>query len=380
MIIYNYYSFVKWQSENYATGFDDIIFEGELIMNKKIAVLATGANGSVIAADLVRAGLDVTMIDMWGAHVAVMQEKGLTITSKDEEFNLTVNACHLGDVCTLNYKFDIVLLTSKGYDTAWLCEFIKPYLADDGLIVGIQNCMTAEIIAEVVGIERTLGCVVELASQMFEPGQVFRTTNKDHTWYGIGSFDPAQEDFIEEFAEVLSNAGTVEIIDDILSAKWVKLIVNSMVMGSMAILGGTMGQVLNERGEEYGRRAREWFLQAGEEALAAGQTLDYKIVPVFGLKPEDVINTNNLLETLFEKIVSDVGPGAINTTLQDHMKGRLGEDEMISGLIASERKKNGGLSPANDLILELSAKIHSGELKPDPSNLDIVLERLGRTN
>ena len=94
MIIYNYYSFVKWQSENYATGFDDIIFEGELIMNKKIAVLATGANGSVIAADLVRAGLDVTMIDMWGAHVAVMQEKGLTITSKDEEFNLTVNACH----------------------------------------------------------------------------------------------------------------------------------------------------------------------------------------------------------------------------------------------------------------------------------------------
>jgi hypothetical protein len=62
------------------------------------------------------------------------------------------------------------------------------------------------------------------------------------------------------------------------------------------------------------------------------------------------------------------------------MKGRLGEDEMISGLIASERKKNGGLSPANDLILELSAKIHSGELKPDPSNLDIVLERLGRTN
>ena len=45
-----------------------------------------------------------------------------------------------------------------------------------------------------------------------------------------------------------------------------------------------------------------------------------------------------------------------------------------------EPKKNGGLSPANDLILELSAKIHSGELKPDPSNLDIVLERLGRTN
>ena len=79
-------------------------------MNKKIAVLATGANGSVIAADLIKAGLDITMIDMWGAHVDVMQEEGLTIKNKDEEFNLTVNACHLGDVCTLNHKFDIVFL------------------------------------------------------------------------------------------------------------------------------------------------------------------------------------------------------------------------------------------------------------------------------
>ena len=175
-------------------------------MNKKIAVLATGANGSVIAADLIKAGLDITMIDMWGAHVDVMQEEGLTIKNKDEEFNLTVNACHLGDVCTLNHKFDIVFLTSKGYDTSWLCEFIKPYLAADGLVVGIQNCMTAEIIAEIVGIERTLGCVVELASQMFEPGQVYRSTNKDHTWYGIGSFDPVQERFIEEIAEILGNA------------------------------------------------------------------------------------------------------------------------------------------------------------------------------
>ncbi len=32
-------------------------------MDKKIAVLTTGANGSCIAADLIRAELDVSMID-----------------------------------------------------------------------------------------------------------------------------------------------------------------------------------------------------------------------------------------------------------------------------------------------------------------------------
>ena len=48
-------------------------------MGKKIAVLATGANGCCISADLVRAGLDVSMIDQWPAHVEAMRANGLMI-------------------------------------------------------------------------------------------------------------------------------------------------------------------------------------------------------------------------------------------------------------------------------------------------------------
>ncbi len=341
-------------------------------MEKKIAVLATGANGSVVSADLTRAGLDVTMIDMWAAHVEEMRANGLTITTSDDEINVAVNAYHLSDVCTFSDKFDVVFLMSKGYDSRWLTEFIKPYLADDGVVVGIQNCMTAEEIAEIVSIERTVGCVVELASQMFEPAQVHRSTSKDHTWYGIGAFDPSQKHHIDVVVEILCNAGQVEIIDDILSAKWMKLIVNAMIMGSMAILGGTPEQVLQKNGSAYASRAREWFLQAGEEALTAGQSLDYKVVPIFGLKPEDVTNTNNLLETLLDKIMHDIGPGPINTSLQDHMKGRLCETAMINGLVAEECRNNGRPAPICDRIVELSRQIHAGELKPDLSNLDLV--------
>ncbi len=341
-------------------------------MNKKIAVLATGANGSVISADLIEAGLDVTMIDMWGEHVEAMRANGLTIKSGEDERNVKVNAYHLSDVCTFTEKFDVVLLTSNGYDTRWLTELIKPHLADDGVVVGVQNCMTAETIAEIVGVERTVGCVVELASQMFEPAEVRRSTTKDHTWYGVGAFDPAQEVHVETIAEILGHSGRVEVIDDILSAKWMKLIVNSMIMGTMAILGGTPEQVLMKTSKEYAQRARNWFLQAGEEALAAGQTLDYKVVPVFGLKPEDVTNTNNLLETLLDKILADIGPGPINTTLQDHMKGRLCETHIIQGLVAEECKKNGRPAPICEGIVELSRQIHAGELEPGLDNLDLV--------
>jgi 2-dehydropantoate 2-reductase len=341
-------------------------------MNKKIAVLGTGANGSVISCDLIEAGLDVTMIDMWAEHVEVMRTNGLTITSKNGITNVAVSALHLSDVCTSTEKFDVVLLVSKAYDTVWLTEFIKPYLADDGVVVGIQNAMTADTIAGIVGIERTLGCVVELASQLFDPGEVYRSTSKDHTWFGVGAFDPSQEQHVELISELCAHTGTVEVIDDILSAKWVKLIVNAMIMGSMAILGGTPEQVLQQNGPEYAKRVRAWFLQAGEEALAVGQALDYKIVPVFGLKPEDVTNTNNLLETLLDKILADIGPGPINTTLQDHMKGRRCETEMIQGLVAEECRKAGRQAPVCEGIVDLARRIHAGEIEPGLDNLELV--------
>ncbi|MDH3739347.1 MAG: 2-dehydropantoate 2-reductase [Alphaproteobacteria bacterium] len=341
-------------------------------MDKKIAVLATGANGSCIAADLTRAGLDVSIIDQWAVHIEEMRANGLTIRTKQEDYNVAVQAYHLSDVCTLNEKFDIVLLTSKAYDSRWLTEFIKPYLADDGLLVAVQNCMTAEMIGDIVGLERTVGCVVELSSQLFEPADITRNTEKARTWFGLGAFDPAHADRVEDVAEVLRHAGNVDITDDILSAKWMKLIVNAMTMALKAILGTTNEQVFKMPG------AREMFLRSGEEALAAGQLLDYKVVPIFGLGPEDVENTNSLLETLLEKITHDVGPTALNTVLQDHMKGRYSEIDMINGLIAEEGRQRGKSTPVSDALVEITKRIHTGELKPDPANFDLVRDALQR--
>ena len=52
--------------------------------NKQIAVLGTGANGSSVAADLIRTGHDVVMIDQWAEHVEKMRADGLTINMPDE--------------------------------------------------------------------------------------------------------------------------------------------------------------------------------------------------------------------------------------------------------------------------------------------------------
>jgi len=338
--------------------------------NKKIAVLGTGANGSCVAADLTRAGLDVTLIDQWPAHVEKMKADGLTINMPQETLQVKVRAEHMCDVCGFNERYDIVLLMVKAFDTRWMTEFIKPYLAEDGLLVGVQNGMTAHDIAEIVGAHRTLGCVVELSSELFDPAIVKRNTAPDHTWFGIGALDPSMKARLPEVREVLALAGKVDFVDDILSAKWMKLIINAMTMGIKGIVNMTAGEIFKVPG------MREIMLRAGEESLIVGHELGYKNVAIIGLKPEDIEGTNRLCELMLDKITADVGLGAKVTVLQDHLKGRYSEVDQINGYVADESEKRGLKAPINRAVTEITRRIHAGELKPDPANVTLIEEAL----
>jgi 2-dehydropantoate 2-reductase len=234
-------------------------------MSKKIAVLGTGANGSCAAADLSKAGCDVVLIDQWPEHVEAMRANGLRVNMSDRKLHVPVRAYHLCDVCALNQTFDVVLLAMKAYDARWACEFIKPYLAPDGLLVGLQNAMTAELIAEVVGPSHTIGCVVELSSELFTPGVVQRNTPPEKTWFGLGSLDPSMDGRVAEIEELLRNVGSVSITPNVLAAKWMKLVVNTMCLGPFAIVGLSMADAVRLPG------MRELFLRIGQEALDVGQ-------------------------------------------------------------------------------------------------------------
>ncbi|MDE0539865.1 MAG: hypothetical protein OXH94_14205 [Rhodospirillales bacterium] len=339
-------------------------------MNPSIAIIGTGANGSCAGADLTQAGLDVTMIDQWPAHVEAMRTNGLTIKMPEEEKHADVDAHHLCDVAGLNRTFDLVLVMPKAYDTRWMAQLMEPHLAEDGLMIGIQNAMTAGIIEDVAGPERTLGCVVELSSEIFTPGLVQRNTPPAKTWFGIGALNPEMAERIDEVREILSHVGQVSVTGEILPAKWMKLVVNTMCLGPLAMLGLTMHEANKLPG------LREFVLKAGTEALHAGQRRGYAIQPIFGLTEDDIRETNQLLETLYDKLGADIGPAARDCVLQDHLKGRYSEVDLINGLVAEESAANGGTAPANAAVTEITAKIHAGELKPDPANLQLALEMM----
>ena len=85
-------------------------------MDKTIAVLGTGANGSCVAVDLTNAGLDVVLIDQWPAHVEAMRANGLHVTLRQGEIHAKVRAHHLCELASMHQLFDVVFLAAKAYE------------------------------------------------------------------------------------------------------------------------------------------------------------------------------------------------------------------------------------------------------------------------
>jgi 2-dehydropantoate 2-reductase len=336
--------------------------------DQKIAVLGTGANGASIGADLTRAGLDVTLIEQWPAHVEAMRRHGIRVELPEETITTPVSVINLCEVATLREKFDVVLVLMKAYDTTWATELIKPFVASDGLVVGVQNGMTIDDIARVVGVERTLGAVIEISSNMFEPGVVERQSPHARSWFAVGGIDPSTQGREHEVAELLRHSGAVEVTDDIRSSKWMKLVVNAAELVPSAILGLPLAEAVRVTG------MREYMIEAGQEAVRTTLAIGNRVVPIFGMSEDDVTSPERFTEVLLDAVLTDFTlPSTRTTVLQDWMKGRRSEVDQINGLVVDEQRRLGGRAPANEIAVELAHRIESGELKTEPANAELLI-------
>ncbi|MCY4551166.1 MAG: 2-dehydropantoate 2-reductase [Defluviicoccus sp.] len=333
-------------------------------MTGKIAIVGSGANGTSIGVDLVGAGHDVTLIDQWPAHVEAMRRDGATVVMPEETIVRQVRALHICDVCTLTEPFDVVLVVTKAYDARWSSQLIEPYLKSDGLLVAVQNGMTAEAVAEVVGPERTLGCVIEISSGLFTPGIVERHSPPARSWFAVGSFHPATRGRESEVVELLSHAGACETSEDILAAKWMKLVSNCTTLATTACLGLSIADAETVPG------MREFMLRAGQEALDVGAALGFGQRPIFGLSERDVKDSNRLVETMLDRLMEGfVLQRTRGVVLQDWEKGRKSELEDLNGLVAARARESGAAAPACEAVTELARRIERAELRPGIENL-----------
>jgi len=339
---------------------------------KRIAIVGTGANGAAFGADMINAGLDVTFIEQWAAHVATMRADGLRVEMPEATVTTPVNALYISDLATIDATFDIVFIAVKAYDTRWACELIRPHLAEDGLVIGLQNGMTMDDVAAVVGPERTIGAVIEVAAGMYEPGVVIRQTGPDGTWFGIGAYDETTQGREPEVAEVLRHAGAVEIRDDVRSAKWMKLVVNAAEFLPSSILNLPLAEAVKIPGMQDLMKA------SGREAVRTGMALGYELVPIFGNDRIEANDPDHYASELLDAVLTHwTLPDTKVTTLQDWTKGRRAEVDEINGLVVAEQARLGGDAPINTQLVEIAHRIERGELKADPSNAEMLRALLG---
>jgi 2-dehydropantoate 2-reductase len=337
---------------------------------KRIAVVGTGANGAAIAADMTDAGFDVTCIEQWPAHVEAIRANGVTVRSPAGEEKVTrLNIHHLCEVAEVKRPFDLVYLVTKAYDARWHSELIKSVLAPDGLAVGLQNGMTLDDMADVLGPERTFASAIEIAGNCFEPGVVERQTPPEGTWFALGPYDERSPfDRVEELAVPLRSAGAVEVTEEVRSAKWMKLVANAAEMLPSAILGVPLVAALHVDG------MREVMDAAGTEALDAALGLGCQIVPMFGQEGIDDLPPERYSAALLDAVLAGWSLEDTKVAiLQDWLKGRKGEGEEMSGLVVREQERMGKDAPINRMLVELSRRIESGELEPGIQNAEAIV-------
>ncbi len=337
------------------------------MVDKRIAVVGTGANGAAFGADMIRAGLDVTFIEQWPAHVEAMRANGLRVEMPEETVTTLIRVFHMCEVATLREPFDIVFLGVKAYDTRWACELIKPLVAEDGLVVGLQNGMTIDDVASIMGAGRTLGAVIEVAAGMFEPGVVVRQTGPAGTWFGIGAYDESTRGREAEVVDVLRHAGEAEIKEDIRSAKWMKLVVNPAEFLPSAILNLPLAEAVELPG------IRDVMMASGREAVRTALALGNELVPIFGHKRVEANDPDRYVTVLFDAMLTGWTLSDTKVAvLQDWIKERRAEVDDINGLVVREQMKLGGEAPVNTGLVEIAHRIERGELKADTSNADLL--------
>src|SRR5579864_3203081 len=347
-------------------------------MGRKIAIVGAGAVGGYAGAHMVQAGEDVTFIDPWPAHVEHMRKHGLRVTHamKEPEFTVPVRALHVTDAQALAKEkpVDIAFGCTKSYDTGWATMLIRQYLAPDGFVVSLQNCMNEETIAGIVGWGKTLGCIASLITvNLNEPGHVHRGAGKGgavHTVFRVGEVHGRITERAKEVTRLVAYADSAKTTDNLWGERWSKLVANVMANGASACTGLSGNQMLESE------PIRRFQTRLGSEAIRVGQALGYQLEDILHVSPETVARAGEgdatAMQTLDAQRFKDSkrsASGQRPSMGQDMVKGRRTEIEFLNGFVVREGQKLGMDCRANAILTDIVKRVERGELKPDPRHL-----------
>ena len=349
-------------------------------MGKRIAFVGAGALGGYVGGTLAHLGHDVTLIDPWPEHVETIRSRGLELDGMTPEERYTVKnlkILHLTEAQSLAKRpVDVAMVAMKSYDTAWATHLIKPYLAPEGFVVSLQNCLNEETIAGVVGWGRTVGTIASMISvDLYEPGRIRRTVAKGgdkHTVFRIGEPHGRVTPRVTELADWFRGIDSAKATANLWGERWTKLVQNGMGNGVTAATGLTSGDCLRND------TIRRFQVRLAGEAIRVGQALGFQLEKIRGLDPERIARANEGDAAAITEVEAAFVPkaganprGNIQrpSMAQDIIKGRRTEIDAMNGYIAAKGAEIGVPAPSHAKLTEIVTRVERGEIKPSPSLL-----------
>ena len=201
--------------------------------NNSILIVGTGALATLFAARLSAAGIFVTMLGTWEAGLASLSITGVRVDGDDQVFHVHATG---NPVDCKGMRFALVLV--KTWQTERAAHQLRTCLTKNGVALSLQNGLGNEpILARSLGLSRVAVGVTTLGATLLAPGLVRLAGEGPVSLESLPRLSPLEE--------MIHRAGfTVEMVEDVQSLVWGKLVVSSVINPLTAILRVNNGELL----------------------------------------------------------------------------------------------------------------------------------------
>ena len=329
----------------------------------KYAIYGAGSLGTVLGAYITKNGGEIELINRNRAHVEALTEKGAVINGT-VEMTVPVKAITPDQ---MSGPYDVILLMTKQLYNKQIVTELKSYLSENGVIVTLQNGLPEPLIAEIVGSEHTMGCVVEWGAALTAPGVCTLTSEPDSLSFHMGKMDGISDEQFKKVKDLLELMCPVHEEPNLISARWSKLLINATFSGLGTVVGGTFGDVSED---PY---AKKIAVRCMKECIDIGHAAGAIFAPVQGKDITKLFYYKNKFKYAFALLLLPIAMkkhrAIVPSMLQDIRNGKMCEIDAINGVICDFGRKSGVATPINDRIVSVIKQIEKGELKAEKANI-----------
>ncbi|HEY1955411.1 MAG TPA: 2-dehydropantoate 2-reductase [Polyangiaceae bacterium] len=321
----------------------------------RLLVMGCGGIGGIATALLAESGHDVTAFTTNAAIAEAATREGLQL--RGDAPPRAVRARVLREMP--DERFDVVLLCTQPPQVEDAARAALGVLADDGVMVCLQNGLCESRVAAIAGEARTLGAVVAWGAAMHEPGVYERTAPGGFALGGSSSR-------LDEVARALEVIGPVEITDNLAGKRWSKLAINAAISSLGTIGGERLGALLQHR---FVRRlALEIMSECVYVARKCGVRLE-KVAGTFDLDWLALREDERLAAgspSLVAKHAMLLAVGFRYRRMRSSMlaaieRGRVPAVEFLNGEVCERGRALGVATPANDAARAFVWAVARGE-------------------